>query len=288
MAVELLEAARTGTVTYQDLCEYFDRAVSKILLGQTLTSEPGSSGSYSLGQVHNDVRLDIVKSDADSMCETINRTVVRWIVDYNFPAADRTDYPRVWRRTEPEQDLAALANRDKVLLVDLGMADRVPESYISETYGLPLAKVDEPTVGQPQAAQSVLANGADARAATAPAAEQPRAGAATKNAGDGDEPPEDAAKAAFAERATQQFGQDAIDDLARRAAIAGQDAIGALLKPALDFIEEAESFEEIGEHLYGLYPQLDSARFQELLARAMFASTLTGYGASVQESSDGD
>jgi len=147
MSIELLEAARTGAVTYEDLCNYFDRAISKILLGQTLTSEPGTSGSYSLGQVHGDVRRDILKSDADSMSETIGRTVVRWLVDYNFPAKGRTGYPHVWRRTGPERDEKTLAERDRTILVDMGMANRVPETYISDTYGIPLAGEGERVIG---------------------------------------------------------------------------------------------------------------------------------------------
>lgn len=147
MSIELLEATRTGAVTYEDLCSYFDRAISKVLLGQTLTSEPGKSGSYSLGQVHGDVRRDILKSDADSMCETIGRSVVRWLVDYNFPSGRRIGYPRVWRRTEIEQDLKALADRDRTILVDMGMASRVPETYISNTYGIPLAEEGERVIG---------------------------------------------------------------------------------------------------------------------------------------------
>lgn len=147
MSIELLEAARTGAVTYEDLCNYFDRAIAKILLGQTLTSEPGTSGSYSLGRVHGDVRRDILKSDGDSMCETIGRTVVRWLVDYNFPAERRTGYPHVWRRTDPERDQKTLAERDRTILVDMGMANRVPETYISDTYGIPLAGEGERVIG---------------------------------------------------------------------------------------------------------------------------------------------
>ena len=152
MSIELLEATRTGAVTYEDLCNYFDRAISKVLLGQTLTSEPGTNGSYSLGQVHGEVRRDILKSDADSMCETIGTTLIRWLVDYNFPSVQRTGYPHVWRRTDPEVDLKTLADRDRTILVDMGMASRVPESYISDTYGIPLAVEGERIIGEGRAA----------------------------------------------------------------------------------------------------------------------------------------
>ena len=56
-----------------------------------------------------------------------------------------------------------------------------------------------------------------------------------------------------------------------------------LLSPVMDMIENAGSFEEIGEKLYEIYPEMESKRFQELLARAMFAAGLTGYAGAGEE-----
>ena len=250
MEINLLEAARAGTVnTYADLCEYMDRAIAKVILGQTLTSEQGKSGSYSLGQVHNEVRRDLLKSDADDQCEMLNRTVIRWLVDFNFPVAGRAAYPKVWRRTEPEQDLKALADRDKVILVDMGMGNRVPESYIEETYAIPLAKEGEKTVG----------------AGPAPKTPQP---------GQAPSPAEPSPGTQFSET---PFDQSAVDRLGDDAIRAAADELDVLLKPVLEFIAEAKSLEEIGERIFEFYPRLDPARFQELLARALFAAGLTGY-----------
>lgn len=261
MAVELLEAARTGAVTYEDLANYFDRAISKIILGQTLTSEPGESGSYSLGQVHDKVRRDILTSDADSMCELLNRTLIRWLVDYNFPAEGRTDYPRVWRRTEPEQDLAALAARDKTILVDMGMGRRVPETYISDTYGMPLAQAGEAVIDVPQRAQ-------------------PGGMPAPPGPGETPEP-------AFAEAAPGRRAQLELDRMALSAAAEAQKALDILLQPALAFVEKAGSLQEISEHLNALYPKLDPKRFVELQARALMASALAGYSAASRETRNG-
>jgi SPP1 gp7 family putative phage head morphogenesis protein len=147
MIIELLEAQRamSGKNTYESLCEYMDRSISKVVLGQTLTTQPGDSGSYALGQVQESVRQDIVKADADLLSERLNKQVVRWICDYNFPPEMLVNgYPTVWRRTEPEQDLKALADRDKLIIVDMGLGKFVPLSYLSETYGIPLAKDVDP------------------------------------------------------------------------------------------------------------------------------------------------
>ncbi len=151
--IEFLEAKRAGHGnSYETLVQYLDRSIAKIVLGTVLTEELGKSsiGSEGMAQVLNQVRRDILKADADSMCETINQTVVRWIIDFNFPAPSTTRmrlYPKVWRRTVAETDLVELANRDKTLFVDMGMANRVPASYITDAYGIPLAKPGERTIG---------------------------------------------------------------------------------------------------------------------------------------------
>lgn len=147
MAIDLLEATRGGNAGYEKLCDYMDKQISKAVLGQTLTSGGEGGGSYALGKVHDEVRQDIVKADADLLCETLNTTLVRWIVDLNFPNV--TDYPTLWIRTEAEQNLKELAERDKIILVDMGMGKRVPESYIQTTYGIPLAEDGEETISPP-------------------------------------------------------------------------------------------------------------------------------------------
>lgn len=77
-------------------------------------------------------------------------------------------------------------------------------------------------------------------------------------------------------RATEE---DAVD-IAAQGAKASQEAISALLAPVLEKIEKARTLEEIGEEIYGFYPGLDTALFQELLAQAQFAAGLAGYAAA--------
>jgi phage gp29-like protein len=131
MALELLEAARQGRVTYGDLCDYFDKQMSKAVLGQTATTE-GTPGKLGNEDAQENVRQDLIKADSDLLSECLNETLIRWIVDYNFPAAD---YPKLWFRVEAEKDLKPLAERDKALAVDIGV--EVDPRYWYDTYGLP-------------------------------------------------------------------------------------------------------------------------------------------------------
>lgn len=150
MALEFLEASRTGNVTYEALCDYMDRQISKAVLGQTLTTEVKGQGSYAASQTHDEVRQDLKKSDADLIAEVLNATLVKWIVDYNF--AGVTKYPQLWLRTEPEQDLKAIAERDKILVKEIGVP--VGVGYFRDTYGLPEPGPDEEVIGAKQQIQN--------------------------------------------------------------------------------------------------------------------------------------
>ena len=127
MAIELLEAARSGSVDYRTLQDKMDAAIAKVVLGQTLTTE-AAGGQYK-ADVQMDVRQDLVKADADLVCESFNRTVVRWLCEWNFPGAA---LPRVWRRIEDDPDLKPQAERDKHIY-DMGFKPTL--TYVTETYG---------------------------------------------------------------------------------------------------------------------------------------------------------
>jgi len=84
----LLEGARSGSVeTYLELIEFCNREMSKALLGQTLTTQSDGRGSYALGQVHENVRADIIRSDARALAGIVNATLIPWIVELNMPQA---------------------------------------------------------------------------------------------------------------------------------------------------------------------------------------------------------
>lgn len=134
MAIELLEAKRSGAVTYDALCDYMDRQISKTVLGQTLTTDVGRHGSYAASQTHESVRYDILKADADLLCECLNGSLIRWIVDFNFP--DVVEYPVIRFDIRPEPDLKTMAERDAILIRDIGLP--VSYKYFYKTYNIPV------------------------------------------------------------------------------------------------------------------------------------------------------
>lgn len=92
--VELLEASRAGSVSYEAWCKYWDSQMSITTLGETLTTDIQGNGSRAAGEVHADILQMLVDADADLLSVTLRETLLQWMVDYNFPGAK---VPNVWR-----------------------------------------------------------------------------------------------------------------------------------------------------------------------------------------------
>lgn len=128
MEIEFLEASRSGTADYTKLYEHMDNAIAKITLGQTASTQ-GTPGKLGNDELQGDVRLDLIKADADLVCESFNRSVGRWLTEYNYPGAEP---PRVYRKVMPEEDQAKVAERDSKIHA---MGFKPTLAYIKDAYG---------------------------------------------------------------------------------------------------------------------------------------------------------
>ncbi len=90
MLIEFTEARQSGSAElYQSFCAYLDAQVSKAVLGQTLTTEiPQGAGSRAAAEVHDSVRRDIMSADARRLAATLNRDLIKPIVDLNLGRAE--------------------------------------------------------------------------------------------------------------------------------------------------------------------------------------------------------
>jgi len=143
MMIELLEATRSSGGDYNLMCARMDKAIAKVIIGQTASTE-GTPGKLGNEDAQNDVRQEYVKADADLLCESFNEGPARWLTDWNFPGAA---YPKVWRKVDPDDDLGKEIDRDQKLA---GIIP-VPVSYFQEKYSIPAAKKGEPVAGKPAA-----------------------------------------------------------------------------------------------------------------------------------------
>ena len=125
ITLELLEAARSGAADYETMHKAMNEAISKIVVGQTMTTDSGSS--LSQAQVHAGVAQKIVQADSDLLCGSFNAGPVKWWTEFNFPGATP---PRVFRHTKPQEDLNSRAERD-TKIKSLGYSPT--DEYITET-----------------------------------------------------------------------------------------------------------------------------------------------------------
>ncbi|MEM7047067.1 MAG: DUF935 family protein [Pseudomonadota bacterium] len=128
MQVELVEATRRAGGDYHAFCAYMDGLIAKIVLGQTATTEIGPWKGTA--DVHKSVRDEIVKSDADLLCESLNATIVRWLTQWNYPGAK---VPKVWRNTAQAEDLDQVVGRMEKLSAMTGR--RLSKEYVTRTFG---------------------------------------------------------------------------------------------------------------------------------------------------------
>lgn len=128
---------------------FWNEQMTVTILGQTLTTGEGArSGSLALGQVHGDVRDDYLQADARSVMLSIDRDVVRPLVDFNFPPNIVTGYPSFVIHYEPPSDLDLLSQIIE-RLVAKGMP--IPISYIRDQFTIPEPEAGEPILTPPQA-----------------------------------------------------------------------------------------------------------------------------------------
>lgn len=91
---------------YKSICDYYNDEMSKVVLGQTMTTTDGSSRSQS--EVHQDVQKhDVIFADAQHLSNTFTAQIIQPFVDLNF--GEQLEYPCLTPILDEAEDLAALA-----------------------------------------------------------------------------------------------------------------------------------------------------------------------------------
>src|SRR5690606_14363612 len=83
--VELLEAKVGSGEVFAKLIEWANKAIAVAVLGQNLTTDV-EGGSHAAAQVHENVRQDLIDSDAETLSTTAREQVLVWWAEFNFAA----------------------------------------------------------------------------------------------------------------------------------------------------------------------------------------------------------
>jgi phage gp29-like protein len=151
--------------SFMVMVNWSEGSVSKAILGGTLTSSTAANGNRSLGDVHNEVRLDIRDDDAGQVDETLSGQLVYPMAMLNGLFADNR-CPRWVSDTQEPDDLALFADAIPKL-VAVGV--QVPKNYVNTKLKIPLPEDGEAVLGAVMPAVTPPATGLTALAGQVPA-----------------------------------------------------------------------------------------------------------------------
>jgi len=244
MAIEFKEAAKGNKDPFEAMIDWCERTQSKAILGGTLTSQAdGKTSTNALGNVHNEVRHDLLVSDARQLAGTLTRDLVYPLLALNRGVDSLRRCPRfVFDTAEPE-DLKPYAEA-LPRLVPVGA--RIPERWVRERLRIPKPEGDEPVLAMP---------GAPAVAGMRAECPHCRGVAALKMDGEPDHP---------------------ADQIADRMARDARPAMAEWLAEIEAMLEAAENLAQFREMLLAAYGDLPEERTAQVMAAGIAVAEAAG------------
>ena len=254
--VKLLNSGTTQGQLHEDFLSRQDRAISKILMGQTLTIETDGKNSLAATEAHKGVADDIADSDKAMVADVFNE--ICWL--YTRLNAEESVLAPLFSYEEPE-DLLSKADLD-LKLKSIGV--KWLRAHFESDYGLKPEEFELEGEGEPIAAPS--------------SSEVPKPDAA-----EGEEPDDpDEGKADFAAPSGRTLAEDAQERLDAALAKHLPEALKAnrnFINRLENIVNDAATFEELELDLATLLSgEVESSEFEELMAHCM--SGVAGYGAA--------
>jgi phage gp29-like protein len=141
-SIDVLETRSGEGSIFESIIDRAGRELTLCILGQLLTSGGDKGGSFSLGRIHNQVRWDLVESDATALAQTLTAQLLTPIVQLNLGA----DAPvPQWRfAADPPDDLTQLSETIRNLS-QAGLS--IPSRWVYGKFGIPQPTNNEPTLG---------------------------------------------------------------------------------------------------------------------------------------------
>jgi phage gp29-like protein len=263
MEIEFVEPGdiKQAAEIYEKRADWLDRQVSKLVLGQTATTD-AIAGGHAVGQEHRLVQEDIERADARMLSVSITRQLVQSIIAFNFGPQKR--YPRLSIGRPDEVPLKEVVE-GVAKLVPLGL--RVGAGQLRNRLGL----------DEPEGDEEVLAP------RPVPVPPQPGVAPAKPGVPGRDTPTPDATDTA-AQRALhnrQPLNPEHVDALTERLALDAQGALGGLVGEIRRVVEEAQDMQDLASRIAVM--QLDPAQMALVLGRGFAIAHLAGQAALLDE-----
>lgn len=274
MAIEFVQSkgGSSQQPVFHGFAEYLDQQLSKLVLGQTMTTDSGSSMAQA--KVHENVRRDILHADARQLEATLARDLVRPFVDLNFGPQKR--YPRLTLPVTEPEDLKGLADNLKKL-VPLGL--RVSESEVRDRFGLADPDEGETVLGASGVETfSRDDDESDDDEGAAPARQRRGRAANSRQKGKTKrqkQPKRKAKKDCCPSCAAKaRNASEAVDDELANVTAFGlsnwQEVLDPVLEPLRTAVNSARSYDDFLAKLPDALAEMDTDRFVATLAASMF------------------
>jgi phage gp29-like protein len=122
------------------MSDWIDKQISKLVLGQTMTTDEGSSRAQS--ETHNEVRDDIADSDIQQVIETLNAALTVPYINLNY--GEQENYPKIDLFKPDEKNIEQIITAVK----DLGaLGLKVKADEVRSLLGLSNPEDGDETIG---------------------------------------------------------------------------------------------------------------------------------------------
>lgn len=261
---------------HQRRCEWIDSQLSKLVLGQTGTSD-SKQGAHASGSVHRLVQEDIERSDARLLTQTINTQLIQPMIALTFGPQKMGQYPRV-RIGRPDEEPIEAITAAVQWMGPQGLTLRATE--VRQRLGFTDPDEDDTDIigGRTPAAPPARA------AHVLPAQDRPdETIPPTVPAPSGDSAPDNTTSGKVSLHAqlgqvlirhTRDNGPGLVSALSASAARECAEGFAALCKPAQEAYERAGSLEAFRAELEAL--KLPEDQLAEAMANAILVSELAG------------
>lgn len=273
MTIDFVEAANVGAAhaLYKERADWLDQQVSKLVLGQTATTDAVTGGLGS-GKEHRQVQEDIERADARALAAVLNRDLIRPWMQMNFGPLKA--YPRLVIEREESEDLKAFS--DAVApMIDRGLP--VDQEEVLEKFGLSVPKAGAQLLRPmgPKAAPGAAATGdIDPNSKIEGISGEIEGGEAV--------PGPEAQLNAEGASGGQISGVSPEDALTARLQADAAPAMEVMLGQIEAMINKATSLEELRAMLLAGYPDVDASALAEVLSLGLVAAHAGGRVAAAE------
>lgn len=238
MRIDFTQAANVAGAGdfFKGLAEWWDKQVSKAVVGQTMSTDDGSSQAQAT--IHNEVRIDLLQADAKAESNTINRYFVRPWCDLNF--APGRPYPRLIIDVPKPENTKILIDALKAL-VPLGL--KVEQSVIRDKLNIPAPAEGAELLGiPPPVATPVLAQAINSEQLPAKPAVMP----------------------------------DIVDNQVRTLERTVGVYMDDMIEQIKELLDHVSSLEEFRDRLIETYPTMTTSQLADAIADGLAAASLAG------------